>query len=341
MPLADAKARLDRFRVVYRNDYADFMGGEPTLYPHILPLIEHAAAIGLRPTVITHGMQLAYPLRAAAYRAAGIHDVLLSVHGLGDRAREIHGRGRDNHAKQLAAMANLRSLGVPFRFNVTLIRDNLDQLEDIARLAADQGARVVNFLTFNPYFEWTREPEIPFQVRHSDVAGPLARALDACTAAGVEANVRYMPICQLPGREHHAFTGYQLPFDEHEWDYNSWYDDGEPAPPTAEWYLGASDRQRTRHQYAHAPACGGCALRRVCDGFHEQYLARWGGDEARPYPGPPIEDPAVHVRRQRKLRYIDAPADFATPCPAETGAVDGRPGADGRAGRTRPARAGR
>jgi hypothetical protein len=35
--------------------------GEPTLHPSILDITAHAASIGLRPTVITHGMHLARP----------------------------------------------------------------------------------------------------------------------------------------------------------------------------------------------------------------------------------------------------------------------------------------
>ena len=42
------------------------------------------------------------------------------------RSLAIHGRGRDNFARQMAALDNLRELGIPFRFNVTMIRDNLD-----------------------------------------------------------------------------------------------------------------------------------------------------------------------------------------------------------------------
>jgi hypothetical protein len=97
-----------------------------------------------------------------------------------------------------------------------MIRDNLTELEVIAALAASTGARVVNFLTFNPYFEWERDVEISFQARHSDIAPHLMRAIDICTAAGVEANVRYFPPCQLPGYEQHVYTGYQLPYDPHE-----------------------------------------------------------------------------------------------------------------------------
>jgi sulfatase maturation enzyme AslB (radical SAM superfamily) len=305
---ADAIAALDKFRSYYGNEFVDFMGGEPTLHPGILDIVGHAAAIGLRPTLITHGMHLARPARAAAFAEAGVHDFLVSVHATGPAAAQIHGRGRGNFARQVQALDNLRQLGIPFRFNVTMIRDNLAQLEPIARLAAEKGARVVNFLTFNPYFEWEADPAIPFQARHSDIAPHLMAAIDICTAAGVEANVRYLPICQLPGYEQHVYTGFQLPYDPHEWDYNSWYDTGHPGPPASQWYHEAARRQQARHSYQHVPACGECALRGICDGFHAQYAARWGSTEAAPYPGPAVDDPCHYTRHQDKQDYLPTPS---------------------------------
>src|SRR6266540_3159902 len=197
--LEEATQALEKFRYYYHNAFVDFMGGEPTLHPRMVEIVGHAARIGLRPTVITHGMHLANADRAQAYASAGICDFLVSIHGIGDTAASIHGRGMDNFGRQMRALDNLRALGIPFRFNVTMIRDNLTQLEAIAELAGDKGARVVNFLTFNPYFEWAGSPEIDFQARHSEIAPYLARAIDKCTRLGIEANVRYMPPCQLPG----------------------------------------------------------------------------------------------------------------------------------------------
>lgn len=299
----DAIQALEKFRFYYGNQFVDFMGGEPTLHPAILEIVAHAARTGLRPTVITHGMHLARPERAQAFAEAGVHDFLVSVHGIGDTVAAIHGRGRNNAARQRRALDNLRALGIPFRFNVTVIRDNLTQLEAIAELAGQTGARVVNFLTFNPYFEWTRTPEIGFQPRHSEAAPYLARAIDTCTHLGIEANVRYMPLCQLPGHQAHVYTGYQLPYDSHEWDYNSWYDTGHHSTPDTQWYYQASRRQQTRHQYIHVPACEGCAVREICDGFHTQYVSRWGGEEAVAYPGPTVTDPRHFIADQAKVEY--------------------------------------
>jgi MoaA/NifB/PqqE/SkfB family radical SAM enzyme len=309
MPLDEATAALDKFRLLYRNQFVDFMGGEPTLHPKVLDIVVHAASIGLRPTIITHGMHLADIERVRAFREAGIHDFLVSIHGIGETVASIHGRSTDNFARQVAALDNLRAEGIPFRFNVTMIRDNLTELEAIAELAGEKGARVVNFLTFNPYFEWRQEPEIEFQARHSEIAPYLARAIDRCAELGIEANVRYMPPCQLPGREHHVYTGYQLPYDPHEWDYNSWYDAGHDGEATPDWYLEASRRQQQRHGYIHVPGCDSCALKAVCDGLHPQYVARWSGDEVRPYNAPPVSDPRYFIARQRKLDYQLPDAD--------------------------------
>lgn len=184
-----------------------------------------------------------------------------------------------------------------------MIRDNLAELEAIATLAADKGARVVNFLTFNPYFEWERNIEIEFQARHPETAGYLKRAIDICTASGIEANVRYLPPCQLRGYEHHVYTGFQLPYDPHEWDYNSWYDTGHLGRPNETWYYEASRRQRERHNYQRVDACDQCAMREICDGFHAQYVARWGGDDAIPYPGSLVTDPRHFIKNQDKYQY--------------------------------------
>ncbi len=303
IPLHEATQALDKFRFFYANEFVDFMGGEPTLHPNVLDIVAHAARIELRPTVITHGMHLADMDRARAYQRAGVHDFLISIHGIGDTVTSIHRRGKNNFIRQMAALENLRTLEVPFRFNVTMIRDNLTELTAIADLAGETGARVVNFLTFNPYFEWAQQPEIAFQARYSVIAPYLARAIDRCAELGIEVNVRYMPPCQLPGRETHVYTGFQLPYDPHEWDYNSWYDTGQQGPPAPEWYVEASKRQQRRHGYVRVPACSDCALRDICDGSHAQYVARWGGDEATPYPGPPISDPSHFVRHQNKLEY--------------------------------------
>jgi MoaA/NifB/PqqE/SkfB family radical SAM enzyme len=301
--VADAKAALSRFRNHYGNEFVDFMGGEPTLHPRIYEIVEHSAQIGLSPTCISHGMHLASKDRVQRFKDAGIHDFLLSIHGIGDCVDAIHTVGKGNFQKQLDALENLRAASIPIRFNVTMIQENREQLPDIAALCADYGGTVINFLTFNPYFEWSNRVDLPFQAQHSSIAPYLMKAIEVCESRGIEANVRYMPLCQLPGYERHVYNGFQLPYDPNEWDYNSWYDRDAPVPADRAWYREAADLQRTRHGYTQPAPCEDCSLRLICDGFHSQYVARWGFSEAKPTAGPLISDPAHFINNQRKVSY--------------------------------------
>lgn len=309
--LEHVKLALDKFRYHYMNHFVDFMGGEPTLHPSVVEIVRYSAQIGLKPTLVTHGMRFANLEFARQVNSAGIHDVLMSVHGIGDTVTKIHRRGTGSlhFDRQLAGIENLNRLGVPLRFNVTVVRENIQELTSIADLAVQHGVGVVNFLTFNPYFEWSEGDEIPFQVRHSDARPHISAAIDVLTDAGVEANVRYMPICQLPGHEQHVFTGHQLPYDCHEWDYNSWYDRGAPGRPTTEWYADAAVLQADRHSYVKTRTCADCDAASICDGLHAQYLARFGDDELRPIKvSDPIQDPRHFISSQPNLRReLDEP----------------------------------
>ena len=310
LPLEQAIEALNKFRYFYKNEFVDFMGGEPTLHPRMLEIVHHASSIGLRPTIITHGMHLADPALVQKYKQAGIGDFLVSIHGIGATARQIHMWGTDNFEKQMTALRALKEAGIPFRFNCVPIKDNLDQLIDVVALAAQTGARVVNFLTFNPYFEWAKEGHVEFQVSHSSAAPHLSAAIKLGESLGVEVNVRYFPICMLPGYEKNVYTGFQLPYDPHEWDYNSWYDQKAEAVPIREWYSIASEHQRRRHNYVHPSACTACAARSICDGGHSQYFSRWGDSELRPVSGAQLSDPCHFTQHQEKHRYAAGAEDL-------------------------------
>lgn len=297
----DISKALTKYAKFYGNEYVDFMGGEPTYHPKIIDIVDHAASVGLRPTLITHGMRLADRKFATRLHDAGLNDVLMSVHAVGETLDRIHRRGTGNAVRQRRALEMLGELGVPVRFNVTVVKANLEELSEVARLAVEVGARVVNFLTFNPYFEWRGDPEIPFQVSHSEAAPRLMEAIDLLTDNGIECNVRYFPICLLPGYEQHVFTGHQLPFDDHEWDYNSWYDRGVEGRPSVQWYHQAADTQQERHHYVQGAECNSCAARDICDGIHEQYMHRYGEGELRPYAGEVIDDPTHFIRNQPNI----------------------------------------
>lgn len=347
MSLDKAKAICSTLRGHYGNTAIDIQGGEPTIHPDINALVSHCREIGLLPTLITNALVLDKRERCQALKDAGLRDLLVSVHGLRedyDRAVGLPG----GHVRQMKALDNLVALGIPFRFNCVLAKSVLGHLAEIARLAVESGARVVNFIAFNPFEDQQKGARSGDDVpRYADVRGPLVDALDYLEQHGVEANVRYLPLCQVPERHRKSFYNFQqLPYDLHEWDYASWswtgrnpqrrrdgdleepvtlrwansrskmfgyegYLEDASVTPEDEYRHSALIRAREHCGYKFAPACEACGLKGICDGFHGDYASLHGADEARTQDIPLVDDPKFYISRQVKI-VEDEDADWAS-----------------------------
>jgi MoaA/NifB/PqqE/SkfB family radical SAM enzyme len=300
------KEEVEKKRLRYHNRYIDFMGGEPTLHPEIVDILRYCRSISIKPTLITHALALSNQRYLARLRMAGVEDFLVSVHGIGETADRIFNVGKkDLFNRQLRAISNINEAGIRFRVNTTLIRWNKEELEKIAALAVEHEALALNFIMFNPHFAWARRTAIEFQARYSEIAPFLKKAIDICARNGIEVNVRYFPFCQLQGYEKHIYNCTQLPYDHHEWDYNSWHDLG-AQNPGKDWYYREGKRQAERNGNVKGDTCMNCALRHICDGFQGQYVYRYGFDEAVPFTGTDeIHDPIAFIGDQWKIEEID------------------------------------
>lgn len=115
-------------------------GGEPTLYPGLIPLLERAGEVGMRRTLTTHGMRLRAPLVA---RLRGkVEAIAVSLDG----PLTLHDEIRAQHGAFDAACAGARQLayaGIPFAILFTLTQHNVWALEEMAEIASDLGASML------------------------------------------------------------------------------------------------------------------------------------------------------------------------------------------------------
>lgn len=362
MKLDKAKQICKTLRDAYGNTAIDIQGGEPTIYPKIFELIEYCREIGLYPTLITNGLVLGKPGLVEKYRDAGVRDFLVSLHGVGEMHDEVvcvDGA----YAKIIAAMDRMREAGVPIRFNCTMSKPVIPVLPEVARKAIEYGAYGVNYIAFNPFGD-QMEGGIRTHdnvERYSVVRGQLTEAIDLLEEAGIEVNVRYLPLCMAETRHRKNFYNYQqLPYDTHEWDYESWFwtmmspQMMKPGGLVPHYRMGVGARrvyqcsgiaivdmyernpiklgfkftaqrilarieQAVRGKealcreeakvrasrdcnYKYHAACGKCAARNICDGFHGDYADFFGTDEAVPISDvPPTDDPKCFIQRQEKV----------------------------------------
>ncbi len=115
-------------------------GGEPLLYRGLARLLAHARAHGMKTTMTINGMLATYHRFGPI---APLVDVLaVSIDGRPDEHDRIRGRA-GAFDRTLENLEVLRDTGVAFGFIFTLTRHNVDSLEFVVRLAAEQGARSV------------------------------------------------------------------------------------------------------------------------------------------------------------------------------------------------------
>ena len=264
MAIDKAKAICKTLREVYGNSAIDIQGGEPTIYKDILELIRYCREIGLFPTLITNGLALAHPGVCERYRDAGIRDFLVSLHGIGEIHDEVVSV-KGAYAKIVAAIEGMRVAGIPFRFNCTMSKPVVPIVPIIAQKAIEYGAYAVNYIAFNPFGDQQTGQRTHDNVpKYADIKPRLVEAMDMLETAGIEVNVRYIPMCMAEARHRKNFYNYQqLPYDTHEWDYESWLwtmmqpqmmKSGGLSP----WYrLGVGSRR--------VYACNGVALRDMND----------------------------------------------------------------------------
>ncbi|MCE5185888.1 MAG: radical SAM protein [Planctomycetaceae bacterium] len=116
-----------------------FTGGEPMLRTDILELITYSRDRGLRPVMATCGWRIDAQ-SAAALKHAGLLSFSFSVDGQDalthDTFRQVDGA----FEMTMNAIDSARRCGIRFQINTTLTKNNIDQMDAIARLAAEQGA---------------------------------------------------------------------------------------------------------------------------------------------------------------------------------------------------------
>ena len=119
---------------------AGFSGGEPTLYPELHKVLDHAHSCRMVTTVTTNGMLLT---TARLDQLRGRVDLLaISLDGLPASHNHIRANPRAFGLME-GKLADVRASGIPFGFIFTLTQHNLNELEWVADFAVEQDARLL------------------------------------------------------------------------------------------------------------------------------------------------------------------------------------------------------
>ncbi len=135
-------------RRLFRSNHVALTGGEPTLHPHFIDVVDAAIDEGLTWHMVTNGATFPRTLpllQARPLRIQQLTAVSLSLDGA-DEATHDAIRAPGSFRAVMTAASLCSALKLPFVFNVTLHAKNMHQLEATGLLAAELGAQKVSYV---------------------------------------------------------------------------------------------------------------------------------------------------------------------------------------------------
>jgi MoaA/NifB/PqqE/SkfB family radical SAM enzyme len=131
-------------REAYGIKYVSFTGGEPTLHPRFLEIIETVKDEGISFAFVTNGWHFDRVLPSLLKNRDALRVVAFSIDGA---TREAHDRwrGEGSFVRLARAVAKCHAHNLPFIFKASIRRDTVAQLEAMAVLAARLGAIAIDY----------------------------------------------------------------------------------------------------------------------------------------------------------------------------------------------------
>lgn len=240
----------------------DVTGGEPLRYPQITELVAECKSLGMSVRVISS--LIAAPGVVEQAIKAGVDGFLVSCHGSTAVTHDAIVHVTNARAIQHQRLEQLAGRAV-IDLNYVIVSANQDEIERFATYCQAWHPRIVNFINFNPHYEWRKRPETASLVADLRLAGPqLDAAIDVLESVGIGVNVRYYPMCAVSERHRkNICNDLHVPFDSGEWNNAI-----------------ASFRTATAYQYGFklsqaneekGDPCNRCDLQWICGGANRHW----------------------------------------------------------------------
>ena len=155
-------------------EYITFLGGEPTLHPHLPEMVDAALGMGYRQVMINSNGLL--DRRIARIAPEKLHYISFSVDGSVAATHDAV-RGAGMFDKTMACLRKTVQAGYEVRIITTISQLNINEAAAMLELADELGVKMVNFHVFseegrgiaNPHWSLTPDEWIAFYERLEEI----------------------------------------------------------------------------------------------------------------------------------------------------------------------------
>ncbi len=195
----------------------DFSGGESTIRPDFVELVAFTKALGFRDIcVITNGLRMSNMNYTKKLIDAGLNDVLFSLEGPDAEMHDYLTCVKGSFEKNNQAIRNVKKLGVKRRINITVAKENYQDLEKFAEHILQFEPAAVNFIKFNPWDVALDKAE-ELSPKYTELMPHIKKAIDILSPHIDKITVRYIPYCFMQGYEKHVCNCFHNYYDADEW----------------------------------------------------------------------------------------------------------------------------
>ena len=238
-----------------------FTGGEPTLHPDFIRLIEAAKRLGYNVHIQTNGRIFSYVEVCLNAVRAGADIFAVSIHGHTPELHDALTRVPGSLRQSMRGIRNLLSLGKNVVTNTVINKDNYHFLPHIAKFLTNAGVR--QYQISYPHIAGHAATDMKELVPRKSIVMPyVIKAIDFGIKNGYSPKIEAIPQCFL-AEYGSCITDYDIPEtliyeEEGPRDFSRW---------------------RVREGKLTGPKCRVCKYFKNCEGPWKEYPQIFGWDE--------------------------------------------------------------
>lgn len=237
-------AAVDAIRAQAPGTIIEFFGGEPTIYPQFLELVQEARRLGFDCAIATNARIFHSKSFTAKMAATGAEHLYVRTSLYGDNAplHDALTRTPNSYVQTAKGVANLLDENILTQVNIVIMKENYRQLSNMVKIIRDWGVSKIKFGNL-----MSLATCMPHAVRLKEVKPYLEAAIVEAESYGLSVTVEKTPLCCAGGRidllstEREAFGG--------------------------------------RRAFDEEGACANCLVGRWCDGLDPDYAQAFGFDD--------------------------------------------------------------